>query len=202
MIQPVVDGWPHEPLRVFFRNSRGAEFSGACYYHHARIHVNLGRNAYPYLIRTSIARAESDSRSWWREVYAVRAADAYQLALFVFLHEFYHWLVKKARRNTRQKESRCDRFATGILVDQYGAEVLDALGRRVPRVRWDFQDQLGFVAAARGARLHRSALPPVLSAPTVAAVRPLGPAWRTLASLPLDEAAPSRAAESAAAATR
>ncbi len=179
MILPVVEGWPHEPLRAFIRNSRGAEFSGACYYHLARIHVNLGRrNTYPYLIRVSIARAQSDRRSWWREVYAVRVADAYQLALFVFLHEFYHWLVKKARRNTRQKESRCDRFATAVLVDRYAAEVLDSAGRRVPREQWDFQDQLAFVAAARGRGRYDHA-GAATAGPTVAALRPpdSAPLW-------------------------
>ncbi|MBN2559651.1 MAG: hypothetical protein JXQ75_01805 [Phycisphaerae bacterium] len=154
MVLRAVASWPHDGLDVFVRYSRGAEFSGTCYYAQGRIYVNLGRrNRYPYLIRTNIARAQSNRRYWWREVYSVESLDAYQLVLFVFMHEFYHWLVKKARRNVRQKEARCDRFATRALVDGYGAAVLDSDGRRVARESWDFQDLDGFVAAAvRSAR--------------------------------------------------
>ncbi len=158
MLLEAVAGWPHHGLDVSVRYSRGAAFSGTCYYKQARIYVNLGRqNRYPFLISTSIARAESDRKHWWRELYSVEVAGARQLVLFVFMHEFYHWLVKKARRNVRQKESRCDRFATRALVDGYGAVVRNPVGGPVPRSSWDFQDLDGFVEAARrpGGRSRR-----------------------------------------------
>ncbi|MBN1347446.1 MAG: hypothetical protein JXQ73_32450 [Phycisphaerae bacterium] len=141
--------WSHGRLTVSVRYSRGADFSGTCFYGRHLAYVNLGRHIeYPYPIRTHIARARSNRRYWWKEIYTVDAADGYQLALFVFLHEYYHWLIKRAKRNTRQKESMCDRFATRVLVDDYGALVRDDQGRPVARQDWDFQDLDGFVAAA------------------------------------------------------
>lgn len=145
-----IDGWSHDGLDVAIRPSRGADFSGSCHYVPPRIYVNIGRhNRYPYLLRSHIARARSDARSWWRELYTIELSDAYELVLFIFLHEFYHWLIRRARRNGRQKESRCDRFAARVLVGQFGAVVRDVRGRDVPRSEWDFQDLDGFVAAAR-----------------------------------------------------
>jgi hypothetical protein len=141
--------WTHDRLNVVVRYSRGAEFSGTCYYGRHQIYINLGRgNRYPYLIRTHIARAQSNRRYWWKEIYTVEASDACQLALFVFLHEFYHWLIKRAKRNTRQKESMCDRFATRCLADAYGAAIRDEKGQLVARGSWDIQDVFGFVAGA------------------------------------------------------
>jgi hypothetical protein len=158
MFLRAVDAWPHDEIDVSIRYSRGAEFSGTCYYDHARILVNLGRhNRYPYQIHAAIARSQSDRRHWWRELYSIEAADAYQLVLFVCMHEFYHWLVRKARRNVRQKEARCDRFATRALVDGYNAVVRDSRGGLVPRSSWDFQDLDGFVAAAFRSRGPRRA---------------------------------------------
>lgn len=149
MFRAAVDGWPHDGLRVFVRYSRGAEFSGTCYYASDRIFVNLGRqNRYPYPLHTHIARPQSNRTHWWRELYTLHVADAAQLVLFVFLHEFYHRLVKRAGRNVRQKEARCDRFAARVLVDCYGVEIRDGDGNPVPRMEWDFQDLDGFVAAA------------------------------------------------------
>jgi hypothetical protein len=163
-----VGGWPHDDLDIRIRYSRGAEFSGTCYYDRARIHVNLGRrNPYPYQMKAAIAHSQSNRRYWWRELYSVELADAYQLVLFVLMHEFYHWLVRKARRNVRQKEARCDRFATRALVDVYGAVVRDSHGIIVPRPAWDFQDLNGFVAAALRTRGPRRA------AKTPAATPPL-----------------------------
>ena len=75
-------------------------------------------------------------------------ADAYQLALFVYLHELFHYLVKAAGRNPRRKEAMCDRFATAVLADEFGCRIRDAAGRRVPRDDWDFQDLHRFVAKA------------------------------------------------------
>jgi len=150
MFLSATEGWPHDDLGVLVRYSRGADFSGSCHYATNRIYVNLGRrNRYPYALRTHLARARSDDRSWWREVYTLEISDPYQLALFVFLHEFYHYLVRRARRNTRQKESMCDRFAARTLVDCYGARVLDPRGTPVGRRDWDFQDLDGFVSRAR-----------------------------------------------------
>jgi hypothetical protein len=143
-----VDGWGHDRLRVFVRYGRGAPFSGVCFYREARILVNIGRAVrYPLPIETAIARARSNRRCWWRERYFIEVADGYQLALFVFLHEFYHWLVARARRNPRQKEARCDRFAVRALVDDYGCVVRDAGGAKPPRASWDFQDLAAFVRA-------------------------------------------------------
>ena len=143
--------WPyrHDRLRVRVRYSRGAPFSGTCYYADECIYVNLGRdNAYPYRVGTHIARSQSNRTHWWRETYELVLADGYELALFVFLHEFYHYLVKAAGRNPRRKEAKCDRFACRVLVDHYGAAILDARGRPVPQENWDFQDVYAFVAAA------------------------------------------------------
>jgi len=148
--------WEHDGLRVFVRHTRTAPFSGMCYYREGRILLNIGRAVvFPYRLSTCIARAESDARSWWREAYTIDVPDAERLALFVFLHEFYHWLVYRARRNPRQKESRCDRFAVRALVDEHGSVVRDRRGRPVPRDAWDFQDLDGFVGRAR--RVPRAA---------------------------------------------
>jgi len=170
MIDDAVAGWPCEKLTVRVRHSRGADFSGTCYYATNRIFVNLGRhNRYPYKLLTHIARPRSNRTHWWRELYSVDIAGPEQLVLFVFLHEFYHWLVKQARRNVRQKEARCDRFATRVLVDSYGAAVRDTRGRIVAREAWDFQDLEGFVAAAR--RLHPWRRP-AAHLPAAAATKP------------------------------
>jgi hypothetical protein len=71
------------------------------------------------------------------------------------MHELYHLLVKRARRNTRQKESMCDRFAARFLVERCGSIVRDDKGRLIPREVWDYQDLDGFVAAARDRRAAR-----------------------------------------------
>ena len=143
--------WPyrHEELSVRVRYSRGADFSGTCYYADSRIYVNLGRHTrFPYLLGTHIARSTSNSRYWWRETYRLVVADAYQLLLFVFLHEFYHYLVKRAGRNPLRKEAMCDRFAARVLVDAHDVPVVDRRGRPAPRANWDFQDLDRFVEAA------------------------------------------------------
>lgn len=139
----------HDRLTVRLRYSRGADFSGSCYYRDQRIFINLGRhNRYPFRLGTHIARAVSNRTHWWRDVYTIILADAYQLALFVYLHELFHALVSAARRNTRRKEAMCDRFAARVLADAYHCPVLDRNGRRVARSDWDFQDLERFVAAA------------------------------------------------------
>ena len=139
----------HDKLKVRVRYSRGAEFSGTCYYGHAQIMVNLGRNnRYPLTLATSIAKARSNRTHWWRLTYRLTVADAYQLALFVYLHELYHNLVKAAKRSPRRKEAMSDRFATRALVDYYGCRVCDTSGRRVARETWDFKDLDAFVVAA------------------------------------------------------
>ncbi len=168
-----IEGWPHDRLTVRIRYSRGAEFSGSCYYQTHRIFVNLGRgNKYPYKLLTHIARPRSNRTHWWRELYSVDIANPEQLVLFVFLHEYYHWLVKQARRNVRQKEGRCDRYATRVLVDDYGAIVRDSHGKPVARDAWDFQDLEGFVAAARGKKPVLLRPPVEPKAPEVAARSP------------------------------
>lgn len=150
MCLQAVNPWRLGRLVVRVRYSRGSDFSGSCYYRKGRIFVNLGRHLkYPYRMATHIARAVTARRSWSKPLYTLELADAYQLALFVFLHECYHWLVKRAGRNTRQKESMCDRFATRMLVDWYGAAVRDTDGNPAARATWDFQDVEGFISAAR-----------------------------------------------------
>jgi len=143
--------WPysHDELTVRVRYSRGADFSGTCYYGSGHIYVNLGRdNVYPYLLAAHIARSQSNRTHWWRETYQLVITDAYQMVLFVYRHELFHYLVKVAGRNTRRKESMCDRFATRALVDDFGVRVVDARGGPVERASWDFQDVDKFVDAA------------------------------------------------------
>ncbi len=156
----------HDKLTVRVRYSRGADFSGTCYYANARLMINLGRhNVYPYLIGTHIARSQSNRTHWWRETFRLTLADAYHLALFVYLHELYHYLVKTAKRNPRRKEAMCDRFATRALVDHFGCRLVDAHNRPVARQRWDFQDLHAFVAAAPKVPKLLKAEPPLGAGP-------------------------------------
>ncbi len=165
MFAAAVDQWPHDGAQVFVRYSRGSDFSGTCYYDSDRIFVNLGRdNVYPYPLKINVARPQSNRTHWWRELYTLKLDGPEKLALFIFLHEFYHRLVKRARRNVRQKEARCDRFATRVLVDDYGCVVRDSRGHLVARDAWDFQDLEAFVAAARGP-VRKSARKPLARTP-------------------------------------
>lgn len=139
----------HDGLRVHVRWSRGAPFSGTCFHGEGRIYVNLGRHVrYPFTFVTHVARARSAGRCWWRESYTLTVADAYQLALFVYLHELYHYLVRAAGRSPCRKEAMCDRFAARVLVESYGCRVRDRRGRDVPLSRWYLRDLHAFVAAA------------------------------------------------------
>ena len=143
-------GWPLDKLTVWVRYTRGADFSGTCYDAEGRIYVNIGRHVeYPYRIHTHIARSITTRRHWIKPLYTVELAEPAQLAVFIFLHECYHWLVRRARRNRKQKESMCDRFATRFLVDHFGCVVRDEQERPAVREAWDFQDLDRFVAAAR-----------------------------------------------------
>lgn len=153
-----LSGWAVGTLRLFVRYSRGADFSGTCYYSDRRIYVNLGRHlVYPYAMDTNVARAKTNGRYWWKPTCTLALQDGYQLATFIFMHELYHLLVKRARRNVRRKESMCDRFAARFLVEQFGLTLRGPDGRHIPRHEWDFQDLDGFVAAARDRRASRSA---------------------------------------------
>lgn len=139
----------HDGLTVRFRLSRGADFSGACYYRDSRIFVNLGRhNRYPYPLATHLAKARATRTGWRREVFILTLADAYQLGLFIYLHELFHYLTKQAGRSPRRKEAMCDRFAARTLIDHYGCPVQRRDGALVAREDWDFQDLAEFVAAA------------------------------------------------------
>ena len=183
LILPFERLWRCGQLTILVRYSRGADFSGSCLYARRRLHVNIGRHiTFPYRLSTYLARARSNRRCWWKEEYTLELADACQLAYFVFLHELYHWLVKKAGRNTRQKESMCDRFAARALVEEFGCPVRDSRGRPVPRESWDFQDLDRFVAAARRKPRTRSVLP----ADSRAARQPLTPGG--IRALPLSAA--------------
>lgn len=156
MFVSAVRPWPTDGLDVRVRYSRSSDFSGTCHYATNRLYVNLGKHLrYPYLMETYLARAVSSCAVWFKPLYSIELADGYQVVLFVLFHEYYHWLIKRARRNTRQKESMCDRFAARILVDRYGAAVRNPQGRLVPREAWDFQDLDRFVAPALTKRLTR-----------------------------------------------
>ncbi len=150
-------GWAVGTVTLRVRYSRGADFSGTCFYTDRRIFVNVGRHLeYPYRMATHLARAKTRGRRWYKPAYTLDMADGYRLALFVFMHELYHLLVKRAGRNPRQKESMCDRFAARYLIDRFSAVVRSPRGRPVPRSEWDFQDLEGFVAAARDRRVNHS----------------------------------------------
>jgi hypothetical protein len=139
----------HQQLMVRVRYSRSSDFSGTCFYRDARIFINLGRsNRYPYTLATHLAKAKSNRRYWWRESYKLTVPDPYMLALFIYLHELYHFLVKSSGRCTRRKEAMCDRFAARVLIDEYGCALRDSAGRPVARENWDFQDLHRFVARA------------------------------------------------------
>ena len=160
--------WAIAPVTLRVRFSRGADFSGTCFYADRRVYVNLGRHVvYPYLIQTNLAKARTAGRCWYRPIYTLEVADACQLAWFIFLHELYHLLIKRARRNTRQKEAMCDRFAARRLVERFGRPVRTRNGRPVPRGLWDFQDLDAFVDAARDHR--RTASPAARPEPRRAA---------------------------------
>ena len=149
-----LQGWSVGTVHVRVRYSRGADFSGSCYYGQNLFYLNLGQHLrYPYAMGTHLAKARSHGRSWSKPVYTVELAEAFEVVYFVFLHELYHLLLKRAKRNLRQKESMCDRFAARVLVERFGAVVRDPKGQLVPREAWDFQDLDGFVAAARDRRL-------------------------------------------------
>ncbi len=170
MIREAAGEWPLHGLDVTIRDSRSSDFSGTCFYKTGRIYVNVGRHvSYPYPLKTYLARARSSRGRWWREIYSIVVQDPYQLVLFVFMHELYHWLVRQARRNTRQKEARCDRFAARALVDHHGLVVLDSHAVPVARNEWDFQDLDGFVAAAHRVTARRPRVPEAVRQPVLAA---------------------------------
>lgn len=149
-------GWSIGRITVRVRYSRGADFSGTCFYADRRVFINLGRNLrYPYKMDTHIAKARRSGYVWRRPLYSMEIKDAYQLALFIFMHELYHLLVKRAGRNTRQKEAMCDRFAARHLIERFGLCVKTDTGERAPRAAWDFQDLEGFVLAARDRSLQQ-----------------------------------------------
>lgn len=142
--------YPHGGLQVHIRPSRKAAFSGTCYYLEGRIFVNIGpQNRYPYRFATLLAKAQSHTCGWWREAYYITVANAYELSLFVYLHELFHYLVKLAERSPKRKEGMCDRFAALVLADEYGCPVTRGDGSAAPRDNWDFQDLHAFVAKAR-----------------------------------------------------
>ncbi len=147
MFQAATARWTAHRLKVAVRYSRGAVYSGTFASNPVRIYVNIDRkNHYPLKIETSIARARTTTYTWYKPMYSIYPANAYQLALLVFLHEFYHYLIHRARRNNRQKESMCDRFAVSHLVDGYHLKVYDSRGRSIDRSQWCFQDLEGFVS--------------------------------------------------------
>lgn len=148
MFDRATSPWTSDDLQVIVRYSRGAVYSGTFASNPPRIYVNVGgQNHYPLKIETSTARARTIGQSWWKPTYQIEVADAYQLAVFVFLHEFYHYLIHRAGRNSRRKEAMCDRFAVRYLADRCRVPVCDASGRSVPRTLWLFQDLDGFVAS-------------------------------------------------------
>lgn len=150
LLRDGMQGWPVGAVTVRVRYSRGADFSGTCFYADRRIFINLGSHLrYPYDMASNLGKVQAVGRRWFRPTYLLRLHNPYELVVFIFMHELYHLLVKLSRRNTRQKESMCDRFAARFVVDRFGARVIDDGGADVPRELWEFQDLDGFVAAAR-----------------------------------------------------
>ncbi len=142
--------WAAPSLKVTVRYSRGAIYSGTFASKFPRIYVNLlHRNRYPVRVETGIAKAHSFGPSWWKPSYHIKADNPYQLALFVFLHEFYHYLIHRARRNSHRKEAMCDRFAIRYLSTHCRLTVCDANNNPVPRSAWLFQDLDAFVATRK-----------------------------------------------------
>lgn len=141
--------WPMAGVRVWVRDSRGADYSGTCFDREGRIYINVGPHvAYPYAIGTDIAVSITRRGYWIKPIYTIDLSDAYHLALFVFLHECYHWLVRQAGRNPRRKEAMCDRFAARILVDRFGCVVRDEKAAVADRSLWDIQDVNRFIRTA------------------------------------------------------
>jgi hypothetical protein len=157
--------WSPLALNVVVRYARSAIYSGTFAAHPDRIYINLGRNnRYPLQIDTAIARAHSARGCWWKPTYHVVAENEYQLALFIFLHELYHYLIHRAQRNPRKKEAMCDRFAVRYLVDHCRLEVFDSAKRPVARDEWLFQNLDRFVATPQVAsRTIRAARRPMVS---------------------------------------
>ncbi|MFA5864920.1 MAG: hypothetical protein WC975_09560 [Phycisphaerae bacterium] len=147
MFLRAAETWSAPMLKVTIRYSRGAIYSGTFASKSPRIYVNLGqRNRYPMKIETGIAKARSFGPSWWKPSYHIKAENPYQVALFVFLHEFYHYLIHRARRNSHRKEAMCDRFAIRYLTNHCRLTVFDSNNNPVPRSAWLFQDLDEFVA--------------------------------------------------------
>jgi len=143
-------GWDERDLRVEVRYSRSRVYSGTFMFRPPRIYVNLGRrNRYPLRVGTGIARGRARGRRWSKPVYSVWLTGPEMLALFIFLHEFYHYLIQRAGRNTRCKEAMCDRFAVRYLAETFALTVLDPRGRPVPPAEWLIQDLDHFVLRSR-----------------------------------------------------
>lgn len=138
--------WSAQTLKVTVRYSRGAVYSGTFASNPSRIYINISRkNRYPLKIETSIARARTVGSSWWKPSYHIKSENAYQVALFVFLHEMYHYLIYRSRRNGHRKEAMCDRFAVRYLNEHCRLTVFDQENNPVPKSAWLFQDLDAFV---------------------------------------------------------
>jgi len=145
-----VANWPMDGLRVWVRDSRGADYSGTCYPREGRVFVNLSpRLEFPYKLNVQLARGTTVRGVWRRPLHTVDVPGPRELCTFVFLHEAYHWLIHRAGRNGRCKEAMCDQFATRYLVDHCGCVVRDHAGRAVTRAAWDMRNLDGFVLRAR-----------------------------------------------------
>jgi hypothetical protein len=150
MFLRATEQWVAPSLKVTVRYSRGAVYSGTFASKFPRIYINLlDRNRYPLRIETGIAKAHSLGEAWWKPSYHITAENDYQVALFVFLHEFYHYLIHRARRNSHRKEAMCDRFAVRYLFNHCRLTVFDSAGNPVPRNTWLFQDLDAFVATRK-----------------------------------------------------
>lgn len=150
LFRAAMNGWSVGRVDVRVRYSRGADFSGACYYAGQRIFINLGRHlSFPYRLTTHLAPARRAGAVWYRRAIELPLNDGHQVVAFIFAHELFHLLVKRAGRNPRQKEGMCDRFAARFVTEQFGTEARMPDGARVPRAEWDFQDLERFVRRAR-----------------------------------------------------
>jgi len=90
------------------RKGAKAQFSGVCRFREKRIRVSVNPdNRYPvkHRIGSPFKKAE----------FFAQFDSAQELAEFVFWHELSHYLDHMNGRNTRNKQTKADRFALGMI---------------------------------------------------------------------------------------
>ena len=98
-------------LYVVFKPTRKgakARFSGVCRFVEKRIRVSVNLdNTYPVKQRIGSPFKKAEG--------FVEFHDMQELAEFIFWHEMSHYLDHENGRNTRNKQTKADRFAIGIV---------------------------------------------------------------------------------------